>query len=55
MKAGIAARVFGKVASLNVNIGMISAGGSTAALHFTVDRKDLEKTTRIVHADLFGD
>ena len=34
MKAGIAARVFGKVASLNVNIGMISAGGYYSCLAF---------------------
>jgi aspartate kinase len=53
MKEGIAGRVFTTVARNGTNIGLISAGASTVALTFTVKRKDLEKTTRMLHREFF--
>jgi aspartate kinase len=52
-REGVAAKVFTIVASLGVNIQLISAGASTVALHFTVNGKDLEKTTRTIHQVFF--
>jgi aspartate kinase len=54
-REGVAARVFDAVARARVNIGMISAGASMVAYCFTVDKKDLEATTRAIHKDFFGD
>jgi aspartate kinase len=51
---GIAARVFTAVAKEGVSVGMISAGASMVAYHFTVDRKDLERTTKAIHQEFFG-
>ncbi|MCL4346657.1 MAG: aspartate kinase [Candidatus Thermoplasmatota archaeon] len=51
---GIAARVFGAIASAGVNVGMMSAGASTAAYHFTVSMRDLETAARAVHTVFFG-
>jgi aspartokinase/homoserine dehydrogenase 1 len=51
---GIASRVFNAVARENVSVGLISAGASLVAYHFTVERKDLEKVTRAVHQEFFG-
>jgi len=50
---GIAARVFNAVANEDVNIDLISAGASTVAYHFTVDKKDLQKTVKAIHTDFF--
>ena len=50
---GIAARVFNAVASEDVNIDLISAGASTVAYHFTVDKKDLQKTIKAIHTEFF--
>ncbi len=50
---GIAARVFTAVAKEGVSVNMISAGASLVAYHFTVDKKDLERTTRAIHAEFF--
>lgn len=51
---GVAARVFKAVASKNVNVDLISAGASTVAYHFTVDRKDLKNAIVAIHAEFFG-
>ncbi|MCG7844042.1 MAG: aspartate kinase [Methanomassiliicoccales archaeon] len=51
---GLASRVFNAVAKEGVNVGLISAGASLVAYHFTVDEADLEKATRAVHEELFG-
>jgi aspartate kinase len=55
LKEGIAGKVFTIVASTGANIGLISAGASTAALTFTVKRRDLEKTTKTIHREFFGE
>ncbi len=52
-KEGIAARIFKSVAEENVNVNMISAGASMAAYCFTVDKKDLKRTTRAIHDEFF--
>ena len=51
---GIAARVFTAVASEGVNVMMISAGASFVAYHFTVDKKDLERTIKAIHREFFN-
>jgi aspartate kinase len=51
---GIASRVFNAVAREGASIGLISAGASLVAYHFTVDKKDLERVTRAVHQEFFG-
>lgn len=53
-RKGIAARVFTAVSKEGVSVGMISAGASMVAYHFTVDAKDLQKTIRAVHDEFFG-
>ncbi|HDP96788.1 MAG TPA: aspartate kinase [Euryarchaeota archaeon] len=50
---GIAARVFKVVAANDVNVDLISAGASTVAYHFTIDKKDLQKTIRAIHDEFF--
>lgn len=50
---GIAARVFTAVAKEGVSVNMISAGASLVAYHFTVDKKDLERTTKAIHVEFF--
>ena len=51
---GIAYRVFSAVNSVGASVGMISAGASLVAYHFTVSKADLEKVTRAVHQEFFG-
>ncbi len=51
---GIAARVFTAVANEGVNVMMISAGASFVAYHFTVDKKDLERTIKAIHREFFN-
>jgi aspartate kinase len=50
---GIAARVFKAVAAKDVNVDLISAGASTVAYHFTVDRKDLKNAITAIHEEFF--
>lgn len=50
---GIAARVFNSVSNEDINIDLISAGASPVAYHFTVDKKDLQKTIRAIHTEFF--
>jgi len=51
---GIAAKVFTAISERGVNVGMMSAGASSAAYHFTVSMKDLETAARAVHLVFFG-
>jgi aspartate kinase len=51
---GIASRVFNAVNKVGASVGMISAGASLVAYHFTVSKADLEKVTRAVHQEFFG-
>jgi aspartate kinase len=51
---GIASRVFNAVNSVGASVGMISAGASLVAYHFTVSKADLEKVTKAVHQEFFG-
>ncbi|MCU0859185.1 MAG: aspartate kinase [Thermoplasmata archaeon] len=51
---GIAARVFKAVAAKGVNVDLISAGASTVAYHFTVERKDLKETIQAIHDEFFS-
>jgi len=53
-RKGIAARVFTAVSKEGVSVGLISAGASMVAYHFTVGSKDLERTTRAIHSEFFG-
>lgn len=52
---GIAAKVFGAIATAGVNVGMMSAGASTAAYHFTVSMNDLAEAAKAVHHVFFGE
>ncbi|MDD1772396.1 MAG: aspartate kinase [Methanomassiliicoccales archaeon] len=51
---GLASRVFKAVAKEGVNVGLISAGASLVAFHFTIEEADLERATKAVHEELFG-
>ena len=51
---GVASRAFNAVAAEGVNIGLISAGASLVAYHFTVKRDDLEVATKAIHKEFFG-
>jgi len=53
-REAVASKVLGAVAGLGVNVSMISAGASTAALQFTVADEDLVRTVRTVHEGFFG-
>jgi aspartate kinase len=50
---GVAARVFNSVSNEDINIDLISAGASPVAYHFTVDKKDLQKTIKAIHTEFF--
>lgn len=52
---GIAARVFTAISACGVNVGMMSAGASRAAYHFTVKMEDLDRAMNAVHDVFFGD
>ncbi|MBN1677129.1 MAG: aspartate kinase, partial [Candidatus Thermoplasmatota archaeon] len=51
---GVAARVFNAVAAKGVNVDLISAGASTVAYHFTVDRRDLKNTIIAIHQEFWN-
>jgi aspartate kinase len=51
---GVASRAFNAVAAEGINIGLISAGASLVAYHFTVNKDDLEVATRAIHKEFFG-
>jgi len=52
-KPGIAARVFGAVASHNINIRMISAGASRVATYFIIDKKERAMAVKSIHKEFF--
>ena len=52
---GIAAKVFSAISEKGVNVGMMSAGASKAAYHFTVGMDVLGDAMNAVHAVFFGD
>jgi aspartate kinase len=51
---GLAGQVFQAVSKNGVNIEMISAGASSAAGYFIIDRKNLRKTIAILYQEFFG-
>jgi aspartokinase len=51
---GVASRAFNAVAAEGINIGLISAGASLVAYHFTVKKDDLEIATKAIHKEFFG-
>jgi bifunctional aspartokinase / homoserine dehydrogenase 1 len=51
---GVASRAFNAVAEEGINIGLISAGASLVAYHFTVRKDDLEVATKAIHKEFFG-
>jgi len=53
-KHGIAAGIFSAVSREKVNVEMISAGASEAAVYFIVDTRDRNKALRAVHEEFFG-
>jgi len=52
-RPGIAARVFSAVASHNINIRMISAGASSVATYFIINKKMKEKAVQSIHKEFF--
>jgi aspartokinase len=52
---GIAAKVFTAVSEGGINVGMMSAGASRAAYHFTVKMDVLNSAMNAVHRVFFGD
>ncbi|MHA2032410.1 MAG: aspartate kinase [Candidatus Kariarchaeaceae archaeon] len=50
---GIASRVFNSIATVNVNVEMISSGASKAAYHFTIKQNDLKEALRTIHKEFF--
>lgn len=52
---GIAARVFTAISGKGVNVGMMSAGASRAAYHFTVRMNVLNDAMNAVHSAFFGE
>lgn len=52
---GIAARVFTAVSQHGINVGMMSAGASRAAYHFTVRMEVLDSAVKAVHSVFFGE
>lgn len=52
---GIAARVFGALSQAEVNIELISQGGSEINLTFVVDESDIERTVRSLHREFFSE
>jgi aspartate kinase len=49
---GVAARVFGAVASAGINVRMIAQGSSELNISFVVREKDAVKAVEVLHADL---
>ena len=50
---GIAARIFGALATKRVNIEMVSEGASEINLTIVVDEKDVDKAVRVLHEEFF--
>ncbi len=50
---GIAARIFGALATKRVNIEMVSEGASEINLTIVVDEKDVDKAVSVLHEEFF--
>ena len=51
---GVAARVFGAVASRGINVRMIAQGSSELNISFVVDEKDTDEAVRALHSLVVG-
>jgi len=51
---GVVARVFNCLAKKRINVEMISAGASSAAGFFIIQRRDLKKTITTLYKEFFG-
>jgi bifunctional aspartokinase / homoserine dehydrogenase 1 len=54
-KRGIAAKAFQAVAAENINIEIIAAGASTAAVYFVVKESDCDKAVNATHSYFFSE
>ncbi len=52
-RPGIAARVFRAVSRHNINIRMISAGASSVATYFIIDKEERERAVKSIHKEFF--
>jgi aspartokinase len=52
-KEGIAAKAFQAVAEENINIEIIAAGASTAAVYFVVKESDCDRAVKATHQYFF--
>lgn len=53
-KSGIAARVFGAVSRHGINVRMISAGASSVAIYFIIDKEERNIAVRSIHEEFFA-
>ncbi len=54
-KHGVAAKAFQAVAAENINVEIIAAGASTAAIYFVVKEKECNRAVIATHGYFFGD
>ncbi len=54
-KRGVAARAFQAVASENINVEIIAAGASTAAVYFVVKEDDCDRAVKATHSYFFSE
>jgi aspartokinase/homoserine dehydrogenase 1 len=52
---GIAAKVFKAVSDCNINIQIISAGASSVATYFIIEKKSCMKAIRAIHKEFFSE
>jgi aspartokinase/homoserine dehydrogenase 1 len=53
-RPGIAARVFSAVSRYGINIRLISAGASSVATYFIIDKSERNKAVRSIHEEFFA-
>jgi aspartokinase/homoserine dehydrogenase 1 len=53
-RPGIAARVFSAVSRHGINVRMISAGASSVAIYFIIDKSERNKAVRSIHEEFFA-
>jgi len=53
-KSGIAARIFSAVSYRKINVQIISAGASSVATYFIIDREDRVRAVKAIHEEFFG-
>lgn len=53
-KPGIAARTFSAVSQRNINVRLISAGASSVAIYFIVDKHEQRNAVKAIHQEFFG-